>query len=217
VESSVFRGIQGAALGSDGSVLALRGLRIADCRSGLVARGGSLSLEAAEICRLHRQGIELVGVKGKITGTAVRGALRQGISVDGEAVEMQDVLIHECGVGLSISGGAKVRASRLTVTSSAVGISGARAGSSGGEATGAAGGGGYLDLSSGVLWPDREPLADVLGLELKLSDCIAGPPGGAWQAPDVPGLRLEKPAFAAPEKQDFKLRSSDKAVAKPAT
>jgi len=205
VENAVFRGIQGAALGSEGSVLTLRRLHISDGRSGLVARGGSLSLEATEICRLYRQGLELLGVKGKITSTALRDVLRQGISVDGAAVEMEDVLIHETGVALTISGGAKVRASRLTLVSSGIGISGARAGSSGGEATGAAGGG-FLELSSGVLWPDREPIAATAGLDLKFSDCIVGPAGGAWEAPDVQGLRLEKPAFVAPERQNFKLR-----------
>jgi hypothetical protein len=192
VENTVFRGIEGSALGSEGSVLVLRGLRISDGRSALVARGGSLSMEATEIRRLHRQGVDLVGVKGKISSTALRGVLRQGISVDGESLELEDVLIQESGVALTISGGAQVRASRLTLVSSELGISGARAG--------------FLDLSSGVLWPNRQPFDGSPGFEMKLSDCTIGPSGGDWQAPDLKGLRLEKPAFVAPEKQDFKLR-----------
>ncbi|MBI4606102.1 MAG: lamin tail domain-containing protein [Planctomycetes bacterium] len=219
LERCVFRGVAGAAVGSEGGSVELRSTRVADCRSGIVQRGGTLLLDGVEVSRVQGEGLRLWGLprEGALVRSSVfRDILGAAVAVEGGAATLASVLVHRSGTALAVAGGARVKASHVTVAEGATGVAvdplrrarpatvvrGARAPAPPPPPVPA--GRSAVEITESVFGLLVEPIAARAGSQVKLSSCVLPLPQGA-QAPAGDGLRHELPRFAAPQRGDFRL------------
>jgi hypothetical protein len=160
MESCAIEG-EGPALTADQSVVTLRdsSFSVASGMSDVIrVTGAGQARSAIERCRIESgpdDGIALAQASADLRENFVAGTAAAGISISGDGplggVALERNIVHGCGAGLVIFGGARVTGNHSTIAGNDTGILL--------EQRGGSPDGGHVDLHSVIVWSNTEDVS----------------------------------------------------------